>query len=315
MSSSNSSDLLPLVAAVLNDKVAADANDEIDKLRGLLSGDISRSVQIVQPIDNRNTENNNNNNTNTNNGDLIVHASGQFQDGFYADNPVLWQVDLNNKLSTEGPSPFTCRLADLKSCVVCVGGGFPVVDFDFGRKPFDGYLSADDSAESETGHVIHFCFGSDLTSLWLTIVVHGWPRVEWEACIRLNSDRGLICSYLSEEVANNHPYATVEFKDATFVISSLIGSPIQQLLSPERLEQVTAERDGRDTTVTAMKTLRAHVSSTIRDLSEPRFSGVVDLRFRDAMAILNILNINELTEENKEFIGRTISSVIESETF
>jgi len=302
--SSNSSDLLPLVAAVLNDKVAADANDEIDKLRGLLSGDVSRSVQVVQPIDRNNTENDNTN-------DSIVHASGQFQDGFYA-NSSLWQVDLNTS-STEEHSSFTCRLSDLKSCIVCVGGGFPMTSFE--REPVValGWLNADDSTDIDTGHTINFLFGNQV-KLWLSIVVHGWPRVEWEAYIRSDPEPKPVrlCSYLSGEVANNHPYATVEFKDVSFFTSDLTGGPIQKLLSPERLEEVVAKRDGRDTTVTAIQVLESYVFSTIRDLSE-ELSGVVHLRYRDVMAILNILNINELTEENKVLIGMTISSVMTSE--
>ena len=92
------SDLLPLVAAALNDQAAADAAKELATARE--ERDMSQRVEVIRAINDGDDEDED--------GETIVYASAMFEDGQYASNPNLWEVTLqqnNNNI---------CRLADLR---------------------------------------------------------------------------------------------------------------------------------------------------------------------------------------------------------
>ena len=214
--SSNYSDLLPLVATVLNDKVAADAHDEINSLRrrnALLS-----SVNIIQKRSNSDV-------------DDVTIASAQFQNGLDHNNPYWWRVGLNSS------PPFSCRLADLKSCYVNVGGGFPVADFG-DRKTFEEFWGFSEGAVTSTikkydgdnTKLVSFIMGDGVCGVGvsLDIAVHGWPREDWEETLRihdgLDDDGNFLVDYLVEEVAAKFPDATIEFVEVSFLISTMRGA-------------------------------------------------------------------------------------------
>ena len=236
--SSNYSDLLPLVATVLNDKVAADAHDEINSLRrrnALLS-----SVNIIQKRSNSDV-------------DDVTIASAQFQNGLDHNNPYWWRVGLNSS------PPFSCRLADLKSCYVNVGGGFPVADFG-DRKTFEEFWGFSEGAVTSTikkydgdnTKLASFFMGNGVR-FWLSAVVHGWPREDWKnAMIELDDylehdaidDSHTNVDYLVEVVADKFPDATIEFVEVAFEISSMRGA-FRKLIPDRRMLEVVAEQDER----------------------------------------------------------------------
>ena len=248
-SSSNYSDLLPLVATVLNDKVAADAHDEINSLRrrnALLS-----SVNIIQQRSNSsNVDNINDDGDDDAHDDGVAIASAQFQNGWFDDNYNWWRVEFNSS------PPFSCRLADLKSCYVNVGGGFPVADF--GANFFDGRWDYSRSAvtsmiekyDGDNTKLADFSMGDGVCGVRVSlgIAVHGWPREDWEETLRIHDDLDdhgeLIVDYLVEEVANKFPDATIEFIDVNFLISTMRGA-LRKLIPDRRTLEVVAERDGR----------------------------------------------------------------------
>eukprot|EP00984_Skeletonema_dohrnii_P032669 scaffold27176_cov60-Skeletonema_dohrnii-CCMP3373.AAC.1 len=108
------SDLLPLVAAALNDQAAADAAKELAV--AIEERDTSHKVEVLRAINDSDDEDED--------GETIVYGSALFEDGQYASNINLWNVTL------EQNSNNICRLADLRDCHICVGGGFPMATLD-----------------------------------------------------------------------------------------------------------------------------------------------------------------------------------------
>lgn len=103
-----SCDLLPLVAAALNDRVAAETHEELTQLKRELK--IARAVEILHasgapPVDGSDDN-------------VVVYATGQFDEGNYApEDPNFYGVPFENKVA--------CRLSDLRNCRICVGGRLP----------------------------------------------------------------------------------------------------------------------------------------------------------------------------------------------
>ena len=217
------SDLLPLVAAALNDQVAADAAKDLATARG--ERDRSRRVEVLRSINNGAGEHED--------GETIVYGSALFEDGQYSDiNTNLWDVRLEQNRSN------ICFLADLRDCHICVGGGFPVASLDDtleNNAIFNGWI---DGSEGDACF-ISFCFCPHST--WLTFLIHGWPRDEWETVPNDNNTRNFV-SFLVDDVADQYPEATVEFKSVSFAARSIHGA-LKRLLPPKRKEEVRADRD------------------------------------------------------------------------
>ena len=239
--SMSKSDLLPLVAAALNDQVAADAAKDLSTARE--ERDRSHKVEVLRSINNGEGEDED--------GETIVYGSALIEDGRYHGNPNLWDVTLEQNSSN------ICRLADLRDCHICVGGGFPVASLDDtlqGNVSFGGciddtldenaiYNGWTDDGEGDTCQV-SFCFPPHAT--WLTFHIHGWPREEWEPIMRerdYDETRNFV-SFLVDDVADQYQYATVEFKHVTFAARSIHGA-LKRLLPKKRKEEVRADRDRR----------------------------------------------------------------------
>jgi len=219
------SDLLPLIAVALNDQAAADAARELAIARE--ERDMRGMVEVLRAINNGHDEDEDD--------ETVVYASALFENGRYASNANLWEVTMEQNSSN------ICRLADLRDCHVCVGGGFPVATLDdtlLNNGTFDGWI---DGAEGEACF-ISFCFGPHST--WLNVLIHGWPREEWEDMVEEYD-------YTTQEfvpfllgVAAQYPGTTVEFIKVTFAVCSIHGA-LKRLLPPKRKEEVRAERDRR----------------------------------------------------------------------
>mmetsp|Transcript_9796 Transcript_9796/g.19885 ORF Transcript_9796/g.19885 Transcript_9796/m.19885 type:complete len:334 (-) Transcript_9796:1714-2715(-) len=228
------SDLLPLVAAALNDQAAADAAKELAVARE--ERDTSHKVEVLRAINDGDDENED--------GETIVYGSALFEDGQYASNTNLWNVTL------EQNSNNICRLADLRDCHICVGGGFPMAtldDTDSSNPFFEGWINGEDRRQGISGDAceVSFCFCPH--TIWLVILIHGWPREAWEAVIQeddYDQDDQHVVLFLVENVAEQYPDATVEFKKVTFAIRSIHGA-LKRLLSSKRKEVVRADRDRR----------------------------------------------------------------------
>ncbi|KAL9179587.1 hypothetical protein ACHAXT_008877 [Thalassiosira profunda] len=230
------SDLLPLVAAILKDKAALEASEEIATLRK--ERDASRRVEIIHAREGDIGE------VEGEGDEVVVYASGRFEDGSYGRNANLWEVQLqsNEALGDE------CLLADLTGCQVCVGGGFPVANFT-DPEMFQGWLHDTDEDDYEgpppDGAVgMRFCFSP--YSTWVTIWIRGWPKEEWEAEIRDGDmDPNESVRFLIDDVASQYPEAMVKFKEVGFVTRHIHGA-LKRLLSPRRKAKVRADRDARN---------------------------------------------------------------------
>ena len=278
------SDLLPLVVAALNDNIAVQAQEEITKLREEL--DLSQSVEIVRAADDEDEP-------------VVVYASGLFQKGEYdASNPNLWQVDLESNEKTP-----RCRLADLRDCIICVGGGFQLESLDDelrNRAGYEGFFDADE-CDGDNAKAVSFCFCPN--TLWLTVLVHGWPREEWEAVVEGDRiDPEEVISFLVETVASRHPETTVEFKDISFTVKS-INRALARLLPPRRKEEVRAERDGRETEESqAYSDLFSFVGKTMRNLGNRSGMALFLRQMEEIMALLSDLDIQDRNDDNEEAI-------------
>ncbi len=231
------SDLLPLVAVTLNDKAAADACVELATAQE--ERDTPRKVEVIRAINNGEDEDEDD--------EAVVYASAMFEDGQYARNTNLWDVTL------EQNSNNTCLLADLRDCHICVGGGFPVATLDdnfpndAGFHAFvngnEGSFDGDDNESTSDACEVSIRFNP--YSIWLSVLIHGWPREEWEAFIQADTyGTGDVFHYLVEIVAAQYPDTAVEFKEVTFVAIHIHGA-LKRLLSPKRKEEVRADRDRR----------------------------------------------------------------------
>ena len=220
---------------MFNDKAAADAFKELQIAWG--ERDASRRVEVIRSRDNGRDEDEDE--------EVVVYASGMFEDGKYADNPNLWAVKMHKSSNN------VCRLAYLKDCHVCVGGGFPVASFGdnhLNMQFFDGYVDGSTSTgshgdEETPGDAcsISFCFVPHST--WVSLLIHGWPREEWEQVIQNNDiDGDNLHNFLVDDVAIQYPNATIEFTEIAFVTDSIHGA-LKRLLPSKRKKEVRADRD------------------------------------------------------------------------
>jgi hypothetical protein len=220
------SDLLPLMAVALNDKAAADAAKELDT--ALKERDTAHRVEVLRARNNGDDEDENE--------ETIVYASALFEDGHYCGN--LWSINLRQD------DQFVCRLADLRDCHVCVGGGFPVASVDE-QLPhtagFQVFIDGDEISDDEGDELtVSFCFSPH--SIWLRVLIHGWPREDWEVVIRAdNVGPDDVMEFLVDTVAAQYPDATVEFTGMCFVTKTIRGA-LRRLLPPKRVKEVRAER-------------------------------------------------------------------------
>lgn len=295
------SDLLPLVAATLRDKVVSDALEEINALKKQL--DVSRRVEIIRAKANGDDEDEDE--------DVVVYASGRLQDGRYGANPNLWQIDLKHGKDESSSMPFRCRLADLRDCHICVGGGFPMATLDDAlpnNAPMEGWLENESDGEFATALV---CFCPHAT--WLTFAIHGWPKREWEVVAQQRSyDSDAIISYLVETVASAYPEATVEFVEVSFV-ANVIGGGLKRLLPAKRREEVRLEREERqreeesDENFQAWRVLHTFVATTMREFGNEATHSHFLLQVDEVVGFLNSIGIHERSEENDQVITHIVS--------
>lgn len=288
------SDLLPLVAVALNDKAAADAAKELDT--ALKERDTAHRIEVLRARNNGDDEDENE--------ETVVYASALFEDGKYlAHNTNLWRIDLRQD------DQFVCRLADLRDCHVCVGGGFPVASLDdqlphtAGFQGFFGDKFNDDEGDEIA---VSFCFSPH--TIWLSVLIHGWPREEWEAVIRAdNIGPDDTMEFLVDTVATQYPDATVEFSDMCFVTGSIHGA-LKRLLPPKRILEVRAEREENENRANpGFEALFLFVVRTMRDQGNTANSALILPQLNTIMGFLGYMGVKRLGE-NDDLIIQAITA-------
>ena len=220
------SDLLPLVIAALREKTMVDTKEELDSLYKRV--ETSTSIEVIHEATNISGDDEE---------DIVVYASGKFENGYFGNNPNLWEVPIyDSKRPTK-----TCKLKDLEKCCVCVGGGFTIQSLLSGDS--EGWLHS--SEDDVIG--INMCFGGYFT-LWVHFTIDGWPKEEWEPLLQpppegqeLFPDPEEVIQYLVGTVARNHPEATARFETVSFVAKTIQG-PLRRVLTKKRKQQMEDEK-------------------------------------------------------------------------
>lgn len=291
------SDLLPLVAQVLRDRVL---NETEQELRALKTS-VSRSVEVIRALPETEEEDS----------EIVLYASAQFQDGKYGYNPVFWQVNFVEHTGNVDQEPIQrCLLRDLRSIRVCVGGGFPMVSLDNhqpNRPGFEGFLDHDE-VDGATTKAASFCFSPNAT--WFGIVIHGWPRQAWESVVESGApDPESLIDFLVDNVAVTYPDATVEFKDI-LLHKRLVFAAIKRLIPPSLLAQARAERNARndDADIAAYTDLMSHVATTMRNGGNDNGLDEFLVQVNEVMDILTRLGIRALNNDTRDMVGQIITS-------
>jgi hypothetical protein len=212
------SDLAPFVASVLYDRVLAETKQEVDHLSEQLQK--SRAFQIISESG-------------------TVYAGGQFQEGYYSDNPNLWFVDLPKQLAS-------CPLSDLAGAEICIGG---ICKDHFGSNSILGDvlvdLDDDESTYEDGWGCINFCFGGT-GQLWLFVKVGPFPSEEaflsQVGRDMRDMDTEFVVSFLTEDVAMNHPELSVTFGSVNFFVSAVKGFIRNLNLDPAIEEEAQTRR-------------------------------------------------------------------------
>jgi hypothetical protein len=196
----------------------------------------------------------------------------------------------------------TCRLADLKSCRVCVGGGIQLDSLDndqVNRASFQGFWNNADLDDEDESVSVTFCFCPN--SMWLSVWVYGWPREEWESVVTANNaddedyvDADDVMDYLVDTVGARHPNATVEFQDVSFVVSTVHGA-LQRLLPAVRKLELDAER-GEDQ---ALFTFQGVVAGMMRHRGNENVAYTFVPQLNTVMSILQRLGIRKVADNHE----------------
>jgi hypothetical protein len=285
------SDLLPLMAVALNDKAAADAAKEL--ATALKERDTAHRVEVLRARNNGDDEDEN--------GETIVYASALFEDGKYLPNNTnLWSINLRQD------DTFVCRLADLRDCHVCVGGGFPVASLRH-TAGFQAFFDGNDISGGVGDELmVSFCFSPHC--IWLHVLIHGWPRAEWEAFIRAdNVDPDDTMEFLVDTVATQYTDATVEFNIINFVTGSIHGA-LKRLVPPKRVVEVRAEREENENRADPeYGALYEFVARTMRDQGNTDNSALFVPQLNNIMGFLGYMGVGRLGE-NDDLVIQAITA-------
>eukprot|EP00577_Skeletonema_sp_RCC1716_P018893 CAMPEP_0113438146 /NCGR_PEP_ID=MMETSP0013_2-20120614/37797_1 /TAXON_ID=2843 ORGANISM="Skeletonema costatum, Strain 1716" /NCGR_SAMPLE_ID=MMETSP0013_2 /ASSEMBLY_ACC=CAM_ASM_000158 /LENGTH=322 /DNA_ID=CAMNT_0000328855 /DNA_START=1 /DNA_END=969 /DNA_ORIENTATION=+ /assembly_acc=CAM_ASM_000158 len=280
------SDLLPLVAAALNDEAAADAAKELATARE--ERDTSHKVEVLRAI-------NDGDDKVYEDGETIVYGSALFEDGqYHSRNEDDWKIQLNKSRNI-------CRLEDLRDCQICVGGGIAIASLDELSNESHGWVNGDETDHPDLDGdacsiKIEFCPQSTI----LTFFIRGWPEAEWKAVMEEEDAYAEhdIIPFLVENVAVQYPEAIVEFKSIKFSAKKIHGA-LKRLLPPKRKEQVRADREKRKIAREGRQEVVEFVESNMRE------RGIFDLFHWMAIVVL-ILGI----QKRSEFFDRVIEALI-----
>jgi hypothetical protein len=214
--------LAPFVAAAVRDKVVQELMEENQAMRKQVAElRHFKTVEITGP------------------GGKRVYTRAQFdEDGGYNGNSNLWSVHF-----PKGKQLLPCPLPMLEGIQVRLGGAGQAA-FNNITGSFETYLD-EDTRDNEDGKVVSFCFTGP-TSLWLSVMVDGWPRERWQATI----DEGIIdaeeplLGHLVQTVATEAPTGKmVTFLEVDFFVSSVRGVIESLAIAPAAQADIQRRRE------------------------------------------------------------------------
>lgn len=286
------SDLFPLVVEVLKDAAILEAKQENEENRR--RSDVTASIEIIHSREDDDE------------GDIkavedkeaVIYASGRVDDGEYRSSPGeeafdlaprLWYVKLQNKQ--------VCLLSDLMRCRVCVGGGFPIMSFGDYHETSNLTL---ESEKEDTQYSKCICFCPDYVTfpIWVRFTVHGWPLSEYSRFLRpgrqVQESENLI-SYLVDEVARDHPYATVEFEGVAVPIKTVHGTLSRLLTEKKKLAARSVRESSKPTRSYDSNWLRVRMRSLFHEHNADPPTGPVF--FRRINELVDLLDETTLTDK------------------
>ena len=89
-----------------------------------------------------------------------------------------------------------------------------------------GYL-VPDPRDHDNGKVVKIFSSNSTTSLWVSVMIHGWPRAHWEEVMNqgLQLERKHAMHYIYGDLAAEDPQKTFTFLEMTFVfVEDFIGN-------------------------------------------------------------------------------------------
>jgi hypothetical protein len=194
---STMSDLAPFVAAVLRDKVVQELMEENEAMRKQVA--TFKTVEITGP-----------------DGDPVYTRAQFDEDGGYHSNPNLWSVHF-----PEGKQLLPIPLSMLEDIQIRLGGEDKASFND--EYSVEAYFLDENTRDHENGKVVTFYF-SGSSSLWLAVMVDGWPRERWQATVDEQWDAEELFGHLVQTVASEAPSGKlVTFLEVDFVVKSVRG--------------------------------------------------------------------------------------------
>jgi hypothetical protein len=213
----------PFVAAAIRDKVVQDLMEENEDMRKQVAKlRHFKTVEITGPGGDR------------------VYTRAQFdEDGGYKGNPNLWSVHFPTDQQM-----LPCPLPMLDGIQVRLGGVVHAAFINTNNASFETSLD-EDARDHENGKVVSFLF-SGSSSLWLVVMVDGWPRERWQATI----DEGIIdaeeplLGHLVQTVATEAPTGKmVTFLEVDFFVSSVRGVIESLAIAPAAQADIQRRRE------------------------------------------------------------------------
>jgi len=234
------SDLLPLIAATLKEKVLLDLQEEHRILKE--KAKFAEMVEIIhRPVKDTTTDSeggmdeSNNETFEIEDIPIQVYASGSIKEnGRYSGNAVYWEVSLQSQKP--------CRLEDLGHCRIQVGGGYEIATLANLSPTHEGFFIISD-VDTRNSKSVSIYFSE--THMWLRILVKGW--YDWQqdredGLFEFHVDEAI--DYLCNGVAYCWPNAIVEFLSISFHRNT-IHSALRRLIPKTQMVNAPKIQDQR----------------------------------------------------------------------
>lgn len=214
------SDLLPLVATVLRDKAALDAQNEIKELKNRLEiAEAATRLEIIYDAENTDDE--------SFNTEPFVCASVPFANGSFDRRKLTWDIPFDSTAT------YSIKLSHLRQVSICVGGGFPILNMDDASMKLFGTQLQFTNTDEETPQIHLSAY-----DMQLSFALVGCDRSVWEPWTQLQPPMPLHLFF--DTFCLNCADANAMFLRVRFNAASIRG-PLQRLLPPESRSAVVAK--------------------------------------------------------------------------
>ncbi|KAL3796943.1 hypothetical protein HJC23_000696 [Cyclotella cryptica] len=285
------SDLFPLVVEVLKDAAILAAKQENEDHRR--QSDITASIEVIRSIE----EDDEGDVEAVEDKEAVIYATGRVDDGEYKSSPGeepfnlaprLWYVKFQSKQ--------ICMLSDLMKCRVCVGGGFPIVSFGDYHETSSLTLQSEEE-DTQYSKCISFCPDYVTFPIWVRFIVHGWPLSEYSRFLRPGrqpQENENLITFLVDDVARDHPYATVQFVGVAVPIKTVHGTLSRLLTGKKKLVARSVREALKFTRSYDSNWLRVRMRSLFHEHNADPPTG--RLFFERINALVDVLDEIELTQ-------------------